>query len=82
MEKVKKEIIDHFNKKGNNLKNGLKREFIKNEIIISNPRIYVYRDILIYEIFKELSASNDQIFDDVENPLQLIETTLFNYLND
>jgi hypothetical protein len=82
MEKVKTEIIDHFNKKGNNFKKRLKREFLKNETIISNPRIYVYRDILIYEMFKELSASNDQIFDDVENPLHLIETTLFNYLND
>jgi hypothetical protein len=81
MEKVKIEIIDHFNNKGYNFKNCLKREFIKNENITSNPRIYVYRDILIYEMFKELSWSNDQIFDNVENPLQLIETTLFNHLN-
>ncbi len=72
MKEVKTEIIDHFNKKGINFINGLKKEFIKNETLISNPRIYVYRDILIYEMFKELSASNDQIFDDVENSLHLI----------
>ena len=81
METLQQEIIRHFNSKGNNFRIGLKKEFIKKEPTISNERIYVYRDILIYEMFKELSASNDQIFDDVENPLHLIETTLFDNLN-
>lgn len=81
MEELKHIIIEHFETKGNNFKKGLKREFQKKQTNVLNERIYVYRDILIYEIFKELTENQDAIFNEIENPLNFIESTLFEYLN-
>tara|TARA_R110002124_G_C8773419_1_gene500139 strand:+ start:285 stop:533 length:249 start_codon:yes stop_codon:yes gene_type:complete len=81
MKELKQIIIKHFDSKGQNFKKGLKREFQKEQTDVSNGRIYVYRDILIYEIFKELTENQDVVFDEIENPLNFIETTLFEYLN-
>jgi hypothetical protein len=81
MEELKQTIIKYFKSKGNNFQKGLKESFKKKQPNTSNERIYIYRDILIYEIFKKLSEKQDDIFDDIKNPLNYIETTLFEYLN-
>jgi hypothetical protein len=81
MEELKQTIIKYFKFKGNNFQKGLKESFKKKQPNTSSERIYIYRDILIYEIFKKLSEKQDDIFDDIKNPLNYIETTLFEYLN-
>lgn len=79
MENIKKEIIKSFETKSKNFKKGLSREFNK-ETKIVNLQTYKYREILIYDLFKEITEKNDSIFDDIENPLNFIEETLFSYV--
>lgn len=79
MENIKKEIIRIFESKNKNFKKGLSREFNKENKII-NSQTYKYREILIYDLFKEITENNDSIFDDIENPLNFIEETLFTHI--
>jgi hypothetical protein len=79
MEHTKNEIIRIFESKNKNFKKGLSREFNK-ETTIVNPQTYKYREILIYDLFKEITEKNDSFFDDIENPLNFIEETLFSYV--
>jgi hypothetical protein len=66
MEHTKNEIIRIFESKNKNFKKGLSREFNK--------------ETTIYDLFKEITEKNDSFFDDIENPLNFIEETLFSYV--
>ncbi len=43
--------------------------------------MYKYREILIFDILKEISACDDNLINDIDNPMNLIEETLFNHIN-
>lgn len=81
MEEFKNKVIEIFNSKNDNFKRSLAREFQKEEPQISLPALYKYREILIFDILKEISESNDNLINGVENPINLIEETLFNHIN-
>jgi hypothetical protein len=81
MEEIKQSIIKYFNLKNENFKELLNREFTRPEPSITVPRIYVYRDILILELYWELIEKNVNLFDEIEkNPLDFIEETLYSHL--
>lgn len=80
METLKIEIIRLFEAKTENFKKSLSREFIKPEPTIAIKQIYKYRDILIYDLFKDLTNSENSHLNKIESPLEFIETTLFNYI--
>lgn len=81
MEEFKNKVIEIFNCKNDNFKRSLTREFQKAEPQISHPAIYKYREILIFDILKEISESDDNLINGIENPMNLIEETLFNHIN-
>ena len=74
-------IIEIFESKNENFRKGMAREFQKRESNFATPELYKYRELLIYDILKEISAKNDKLLNGIINPLALIETTLFNHLN-
>jgi len=81
MEKFKNKVIEIFNAKNDNFKRSLTREFQKEELKISNKALYKYREILIFDILKEISVSDDNLINGIDNPMALIEETLFNHIN-
>ncbi|PWA03983.1 hypothetical protein [Flavobacterium psychrotolerans] len=81
MEEIKQSIINHFDSKNENFKELLNREFTRHEPSITAPRIYVYRDILILELYRELLERNGNLLEGIEkNPLDFIEETLYSHL--
>jgi hypothetical protein len=74
-------IIEIFDSKNENFRKGMAREFQKKEPNVATPELYKYRELLIYDILKEISAKNDKLLNGINNPLALIETTLFNHIN-
>lgn len=81
MEEFKNKVIEIFNSKNDNFKRSLTREFQKGEPQVSHPALYKYREILIFDILKEISESDDNLINGIENPMILIEETLFNHIN-
>lgn len=81
MEELKKLIIEIFESKNENFKKGMMREFDKKEPAVATPELYKYRRLLIYDILKEISATNDVMLANTEKPLNFIEETLFNHIN-
>jgi len=81
MEELKNLIIEVFENKSENFIKSLKREFQKQEPVVSRPEMYRYRNILIYDIFKEISERDDSLFNNVDDPINTIEEVLFSYLN-
>lgn len=78
---LKDEIIKVFESKGENFKKRMIREFKKKDPPLVDSKMYAYREYVLYDIFKELSLNNDHLFDKIDNPINLIEETLFHYLN-
>jgi len=81
MEEIKSRVIEIFEGKNDNFKKSMTREFKKKEPIISSPEMYNYRSLLIYDILKEISSENDIWFNSIDNPMNIIEETLFNHIN-
>jgi len=81
MEELKNLILEVFENKSENFIKSLKREFQKQEPVVSRPEMYRYRNILIYDIFKEISERDDSLFNNVDDPINTIEEVLFSYLN-
>ncbi|RDI50482.1 hypothetical protein [Flavobacterium glaciei] len=81
METFKNKVIEIFNSKNENFKRSLTREFQKEEPQKTNPTLYKYREILIFDILKEISENNDDLINGIENPMNLIEEYLFNHIN-
>ena len=78
---LKDEIIKVFESKGDNFKKRIIREFRKVDAPLVDYKMYAYRDFLLYDIFKEVSLVDDHLFDNVDNPINFIEETLFSYIN-
>lgn len=81
MEAFKSKVIEIFENKNENFKRSLTREFQKEEPQKTNTTLYKYREILIFDILKEISENNDDLINGIENPMNLIEEYLFNYIN-
>jgi hypothetical protein len=81
MDEIKNLIIEIFETKNENFKKGMIREFQKKEPLVAVPELYKYRELLIYEILKEISHTNDDVLANIDNPMNLIEETLFNHIN-
>jgi hypothetical protein len=81
MEELKKLIIEIFESKNENFKKGMMREFDKKELAVGTIELYKYRELLIYDILKEISATNDGMLANTEKPMNFIEETLFNHIN-
>ena len=81
MDEVKKRVIEIFEGKNVNFKKSMKKEFKKKEPIVSSSEMYNYRNLLIYDILKDISSENDTWFNTIDNPMDLIEETLFTHLN-
>lgn len=79
MENIKTKIITAFENKNKNFKKRLEIEFIKEPIKVT-LEMNKYRDILIYDLFKEITDKEDSIFDNIDEPLSFIETTLFAHI--
>jgi hypothetical protein len=79
MEEVRNKIIELFESKGENFKKSMTREFKKPVQSVVTPEMNKFKDILVYDIFKGLIDSN--LFEEIENPFDVIETTLFNHIN-
>jgi hypothetical protein len=73
-------IIEFFDSKNENFRKGMAKEFKKREPNVATPDLYKYRELLIYDILKEISAKNDKLLIGINNPLALIETILFNHI--
>jgi hypothetical protein len=81
MVEVRKSITEYFDSKSLNFRKLLSREFTRPEPSITVPRIYVYRDILVLELYREMLEQNNNLFDGIENNhLDFIEETLFSYI--
>lgn len=81
MNEIKNLIIEIFETKNENFKKGMIREFQKKEPLAAVPELYNYRELLIYDILKEISHTNDDVLANIDNPMNLIEETLFNHIN-
>jgi hypothetical protein len=51
-------VIEIFDGKNENFRKGMTREFQKREPNVAMSGLYKYRNILIYDILKEISAKN------------------------
>ena len=80
MEEIKNQIIELFESRNVNIRKGLKREFEKLEQTEVTERNYKYRNILIFQICEDLNKKDETIFNNVDNPFDFVETTLFNHL--
>jgi hypothetical protein len=81
MDGLKKLIIEIFESKNENFKKGMMREFDKKEPAFGTLELYKYRELLIYDILKEISATNDGMLANTGKPMNFIEETLFNHIN-
>lgn len=81
MNELKTLVIEIFESKNENFKKGMIREFQKKDPPITQQAIYKYREILIYDILKMVSETNDNLLKGIENPMYLIEEILFTHIN-
>jgi len=79
-EQLKYFIIENFNKKPENFKLEFQREF-KRQVNTITPEMRKTITILLINFFKELNLKDAQMFEGVENPVNLIEEILFEFNN-
>lgn len=72
--------MEIYNNKNENFRRNILREFKKPENSTNNPNLFRFRDILVYEIFKEVCENNGDLLNENNNPFDEIEQILFNNL--
>jgi hypothetical protein len=77
---VEKVIIQMFENRNSNQKLRIKREFEKREIIVYDSRIFAYLENRLKEFYKDILRLDNKLFNGIENPIDFIEQTLFDYI--
>ncbi|MEA9415429.1 hypothetical protein [Flavobacterium sp. PL02] len=78
MIELKKEIIRIFENRNSNFKKGFINEFKKINSPIQTPEMSKYKNLLIYDIYKEITDLPES--DNVENLFLIIDETLFEHI--
>ena len=75
MERIKRIIIEVYEKKSKNFKKRLLNDFLKAEVNVNDRN----RNIMLAKFFSDMAATDTDI-KAIDKPINLIEETLFNYL--
>ena len=81
MAQLKYFIIEKFNKQPENIKLEFKHEFQRQDSSSITPEMSKTIDILLANFFTELKLKDANMFEDIENPVNIIEEVLFEYVN-
>lgn len=81
MEQLKYFIIENFNKNPENIKLEFQREFQQQDTSDMTPEMRKTIGILLTNFFNKLNLKDAQMFVGIENPVNLIEEVLFEYVN-
>lgn len=81
LEQLKYFIIENFNKLPENIQLEFKREFQRQDLSAITPEMSKTIGILLTNFFTELKLKDALMFEDIENPVNIIEEVLFEYVN-
>ncbi|HPO63375.1 MAG TPA: hypothetical protein PK762_09890 [Candidatus Kapabacteria bacterium] len=79
-EQLKYFIIENFNNQPENIKREFQREF-QRQVTSITPEMKKTVGILLSNFYNELNLKDVQMFVSIENPVNLIEEVLFEYIN-
>lgn len=79
-EQLKYFIIENFNNQPENIKREFQREF-QRQVTSITPEMKKTIGILLSNFYNELNLKDVQMFVSIENPVNLIEEVLFEYIN-
>jgi len=81
LEQLKFFIIENFKKQPENIKLEFKHEFQQQDTSDITPEMRKTIGILLTKFLNKLNLKDAQMFAGIENPVNLIEEVLFEYVN-